>query len=387
MKIERVHLDFVELPLTDPFETSVGVSTVKQAWLLTVLADGVHGYAESVADPDPHWNEETHATVYFALKNHLLPRLWGREIEKPEDVAQVLGPIRANFMAKATIEMAVWDWFARAQEVPLWKLLGGDPAKTRIPVGVSIGIQPTTKDLLQAADQFIRLGYRRLKVKIKPGLDVERLTALRQHVGPSVKIMADANSAYRLEDIPNLQTLDDLDLMMLEQPLSHDDLIDHATLARAIKTPVCLDEAIRTPDDARKAIDIGACRIINIKVGRVGGHTMARVIHTMAEERGVPVWCGGMQETGIGRAHNLHMSTMTNFRLPGDTSASDRYFLEDLVDPPFTLNADGSLTVPDGPGIGVTPQPKRLAQYSSFHQELTDQSPVILVPHGMPASF
>lgn len=387
MQIDRVQLDFVELPLLDPFETSVGVSTVKQAWILTVYADGIAGYAESVADPDPHWNEETHATVYFALKNHLLPLLWGQEIRHPEEVARFFLPIRANFMAKATIEMAVWDWFARAQGVPLARLLGGDPAKTTIPVGVSIGIQPTTDDLLRAADTFLGLGYRRLKVKIKPGLDIERLAALRRHVGAQVAMMADANSAYRLADLPILKALDDLDLMMLEQPLAHDDLIDHATLARSLKTPVCLDEAIRTPEDARKAMDIEACRVINIKVGRVGGYAMARAIHDLAAKRGVPVWCGGMQETGIGRAHNLHLSTLANFRLPGDTSASNRYFVEDLVEPAFTLNEDGTLTVPAGPGIGVVPDPHRLVRYASFHEELTNRTPVVLVPHGVPTSF
>ncbi|PSR20442.1 MAG: o-succinylbenzoate synthase [Sulfobacillus acidophilus] len=387
MLIDRVQLDFVELPLLDPFETSVGMSTAKQTWLLTVHADGIAGYAESVADPDPHWNEETHATVYFAIKNHLLPRLWGRKISRPEDVADLFLPIRANFMAKATIEMAVWDWFARAKGLPLARLLGGEPFRTAIPVGVSIGIQPTIDDLLRAGDTFLRLGYRRLKVKIKPGLDVDRLALLREHVGPQVAIMADANSAYRLVDLPLLKALDDLNLMMLEQPLAHDDLIDHAALARSLRTPICLDESIRTPEDARKALDIQACRVINIKVGRVGGYAMARAIHDIAAKQGVPVWCGGMQETGIGRAHNLHLSTLANFRLPGDTSASNRYFAEDLVEPEFSLNPDGTLTVPDGPGIGVVPEPKRLAHYTSFHEEMTPQTPVVLVPHGIPTSF
>jgi len=386
MIIERIQLDFVELPLKDPFQTSVSISTTKQAWLLTVVADGLKGYAESVADPDPHWNEETHATVYFALKNHLLPLLWGVPLNRPEDVARILSPIRGNFMAKATIEMAIWDWFARAAQIPLWALLGGDPTKRTIPVGVSIGIQPTIDDLRRSADDFLHAGYRRLKVKIKPGIDIEPLTALRRHVGSDVLIMADANSAYRLQDTARLQALDGLDLMMLEQPLAHDDMIDHATLAHDLKTPICLDEVVRTADDARKALQIGACRIINIKVGRVGGHTTAREIHDIAQHEAIPVWCGGMQETGIGRAHNLHMSTLANFQLPGDTSASDRYFHEDLIDPPFKLNHDGTLTVPEGPGIGVIPDPDRLVRYSTYHQEWTNSNSVT-VPHGSPTSF
>ncbi len=387
MNIERVQLDFVELPLKAPFETSVGISTTKQTWILTVIADGLKGYAESVADPEPHWNEETHATVYFALKNHLLPRLWSVNLQSPEDVARILSPVRANFMAKATIEMAIWDWFARASGAPLWQLIGGDTAKKTIPVGVSIGIQPTIDALLQMADDFLAAGYRRLKVKIKPGRDVEPLSALRQHVGADVLMMADANSAYQLSDADSLKAFDDLNLMMLEQPLAHDDMIDHAALARTIKTPICLDEVVRTAEDARKALQIGACQIINIKVGRVGGHATARQIHDIAEAGNIPVWCGGMEETGIGRAHNLHLSTLPNFRLPGDTSASDRYFHEDLIDPPFRLNHDGTLSVPEGPGIGVVPDPDRLCRYRRYHEEWTHATPTIMVPHAVSTTF
>ncbi len=387
MRIERVALDFVEIPLVTPFETSVGRSVSKQTWLVTVLADGIRGYAESVADPDPRWNEETHATVYFALKNHLLPRLWNTEIGTPIEVAGHFQSVRANYMAKAVIEMAIWDWFARAAQVPLWQLLGGDPARTTIPVGVSIGIQPSTDALLRVADRYLAQGYRRLKVKIKPGTDVERLTQLRKHVGPSVLLMADANSAYQLRDISHLKQLDALNLMMVEQPLAHDDLVDHATLARTLKTPICLDESIRTPDDARKAGQLGSCQIINMKVGRVGGHTLARQIHDVAAAAGMPVWCGGMEETGIGRAHNLHLSTLPNFRLPGDTSASNRYFAEDLVDPPFVLNPDGTLTVPTGPGVGVEPDAARLEHFRMHHEEWTPEIRVTVRPHGDPTTF
>nr|WP_207711531.1 o-succinylbenzoate synthase [Sulfobacillus harzensis] len=382
-------MDFVEIPLKTPFQTSFGTESRKSAWLLAVRAEGVTGWAESVADVEPLYSEETHATVYFALKNHLLPRLFGVEIDRPEAVDAILSPVRGNRMAKAAIEMAIWDWFARSRNLPLWQLLGGDPGRMRIPVGVSIGIQPSAEHLIRVAEWYLEQGYRRLKVKIKPGTDLERLGRLRAAVGDAVPIMADANSAYRLSDLEHLKSFDDLNLMMLEQPLAEDDIIDHRRLAEALRTPICLDEAIRSDEDGRKAIDLGACSIINIKVGRVGGHTVARRLHDVAEARGVPVWCGGMLEMGIGRAHNLHLSTLPNFRLPGDTSASDRYFIEDLIEPPFRLNADGTLSVPEGPGIGVEPDARRLERFSTHHElfSATVQSKGGGIPHGTSVSF
>lgn len=389
MKIEEVQLNFVEMPLKTPFQTSFGTDSRKSAWVVQVKADGVVGWAESVADVEPLYSEETHASIYYALKNHLLPRLSATEILDPEAVDAILAPVRGNRMAKAAIEMAIWDWFARKEGVPLWKRLRGDPNRMRIPVGVSIGIQPSAKQLIEVAEGYLSEGYRRLKVKIKPGTDRERLEALRRAVGEAVPIMADANSAYRLSDTEHLATFDALHLMMLEQPLAEDDMIDHAKLAQSIKTPICLDEAIRSDEDARKAIEIGACSIINIKVGRVGGLTVARRLHDVAEARGVPVWCGGMLEMGIGRAHNLHLSTLPNFRMPGDTSASDRYFAEDLIEPPFRLNNDGTLSVPEGPGIGVVPDPGRLARYSTYIEVWSSKT---LgegggLPHGSPVRF
>ncbi|PSR22315.1 MAG: o-succinylbenzoate synthase [Sulfobacillus acidophilus] len=389
MQIEHVELDFVQLPLKAPFQTSFGTDVVKSTWVVTVLAEGIRGYAESVADVEPLYNEETHASEYFCWKNSVLPRLAGQEIDTPEQVDRLLEPVRGNRMAKAAIEMAIWDWFARSQELPLWKLLGGDARRSRIPVGVSIGIQPSANELIAAGLAYLDQGYRRLKVKIKPGLDVAPLTALREAVGPDVLIMADANSAYQLRDIDTLKALEPLNLMMLEQPLAEDDMIDHAALARELTIPICLDEAIRSDEDARKALELGACRIINIKVGRVGGHSVARRVHDVAARHQAPVWCGGMLETGIGRAHNLHLSTLPNFLLPGDTSASDRYFAEDLIDPPFQLNADGTLTVPTGPGIGVTPNTERLKRFSTHHESWQVGQRWIGggIPHGDPTSF
>lgn len=390
MRIEAVDLHFVDLPLKSPFQTSFGVEHAKSTWIVTVVSEDIRGYAESVADVEPLYSEETHASVYYAWKDHLLPRLAAVDIGSPEEVEKILAPVRGNRMAKAALEMAIWDWFAKRDGLPLWKLLGGDPGRLKIPVGVSIGIQPSPKDLVALAHDYLTQGYRRLKVKIMPGRDLEPLTVLREAVGPDVLMMADANSAYRLSDIDTLGGLDALNLMMLEQPLAYDDIIDHRQLAQRLRTPICLDEAIHSDADAQKALAIGACHIINIKVGRVGGHAVARRVHDIAAGFDAPVWCGGMLETGIGRAHNLHMSTLPNFRLPGDTSASDRYFAEDIIEPPFRLNDDGTLSVPDGAGIGVEPDFERLRRFSGHHETWRVQNGQWEgggKPYGTPTSF
>lgn len=390
MRIESVHLNFVQLPLISPFRTSFGTETEKTAWIVTVVSQNISGYAECVADTEPLYSSETHASAYFAWKDHLVPRLAGVDITDPTDVETLWSPVRGHYMAKAALEMALWDWFAKEAGKPLWELLGGDTSRMRIPVGVSIGIQPSNEVLIDLAQSYLAQGYRRLKVKIKPGTDYARLASLREAVGEQVPIMADANSAYTLHDIAALTRLDALNLMMLEQPLGYDDIIDHAALAGVLKTPICLDEAVHSDEDARKALQIGACQIINVKVGRVGGHAVARRIHDQAQRVGAPVWCGGMLETGIGRAHNLHLSTLPNFRIPGDTSASNRYFAEDIIDPPFLLNADGTLSVPDGPGIGVKPDPERMRHFTT-HQETWRISRTTArgggKPYGSPTSF
>jgi O-succinylbenzoate synthase len=390
VRIESIHFEFVQLPLISPFQTSFGIETEKTAWIVTIVSEELSGMAECVADTEPLYSGETHASAYFAWKDHLVPRLTGVDIKSPADVETLLSPVRGNYMAKAALEMAVWDWFAKSARKPLWQMIGGAADRMRIPVGVSIGIQPSNEELVEKALAYLAQGYRRLKVKIKPGADYERLSALREAVGPSVPIMADANSAYSLKDISTLKALDTLDLMMLEQPLAYDDIIDHAALAREIRTAICLDEAVHSDEDARRAFQIGACQIINIKVGRVGGHTVARRVHDAAQQFGAPVWCGGMLETGIGRAHNLHLSTLPNFQLPGDTSASSRYFEQDIVDPPFILNPDGTLNVPQGPGIGVEPDAARMQQFTT-HRETWRISGQTWKgggkPYGSPTSF
>lgn len=382
MRLEQMVLTFVEIPLVTPFGTSYGQQSVKTGWIVSVQSGGITGYAESVASLVPLYTEETHASVYFALKNDLMPRLWGQEIAHPEEVEARLAPVRGNRMAKAVIEMAFWDWFARRDNRPLRDLLGGDLSRRRVQVGVAIGIKPDTAQLVEDALRYVDQGYRRIKIKIRPGYDVEPLAALRRALGDQVAIMADANSAYRLEDLPLLQSLDPLNLLMLEQPLDPDDYVDHRILGKALSTPICLDESIRSDQDARKAIELGACRVINVKPGRVGGHAVARRIHQVAESAGVPVWCGGMLETGIGRAHNLHLSTLPCFTLPGDISASDRYFHEDIIQEPFRLNPDGTLTVPTGPGIGVLPDIDRLRAVSTFQE--TWRSSALPIRGGVP---
>jgi len=362
MRIEAVELTQIELPLKAPFEASLGVMYTRNLLLVKVLGDGFYGWGEVSPLNEPTYSSETPETAWHVLTTYLIPRVLDREIGHPTEVPALLGSIRGHYFAKAGLENAIWDSFARTQGVPLSRLLGG--TKARIEVGVSIGIQPSPADLVRVVEGFARQGYRRMKVKIKPGHDVADMTAVRRAL-PEAKIMADANSAYTLDDIDLFRAMDDLGLMMFEQPLEWDDIIDHAKLQRELKTPVCLDESVHTVADARKALELGSCRMINIKVGRVGGHTAARGIHDLMMQHGLPVWCGGMFESGVGRAHNIHLTSLPGFTLPGDTSAADRYYHEDIVDQPAVLNADGTLTVPTRPGIGVEVMEDRLAKYTT----------------------
>lgn len=350
MKIERVDLQRIKIPLKAPFETSMGIETHKECILVRAYSGSLTGLGESVAMDVPVYNEEDVDTNWYMLEKYLIPQLFSREIEHPDEVSRRFSWMRRNNMAKAALEGAVWDLYAKQNGLSLSKALGG--TRATIDVGVSIGIEPTIDKLLRRVDGFIRDGYKKIKVKIKPGFDVEPIRAIRQTFGPDVPLMADANSAYTLKDLELLKALDDFGLIMIEQPLAHDDIIDHATLQRELKTPICLDESIHTVEDARKAIQLGSCRIINIKIGRVGGLTEAKRIHDLCQERGIPVWCGGMLETGIGRAHNIAVASLANFTIPGDTSPSDRYFAEDIVSPPIEFASPGVVSVPNEPGIG-----------------------------------
>jgi len=361
MKIERVELQHLQMPLRFRFETSFGSTTLKDFILVSVYGDGEVGYAESVAMPDPFYSEETTDTVWSMLEKFLIPRLFAHSIESPEEVERIFAPIRRNNMAKSALEGAVWDLSCKQKGISLAKALGGD--KKVIDVGVSIGIEPTVDEVLAKVERSLSDGYKKIKVKIKPGFDVQVIRAIREKFGDDVPLMADANSAYTLEHLSIMKELDQYGLIMIEQPLAHDDIVDHAKLQAEISTPICLDESIHTAEDARKAIELGSCRIINIKIGRVGGLTEARKIHDLCQENQIPVWCGGMLESGVGRAHNIAITSLPNFTIPGDTSAGSRYWEEDIVEPGVELIAPGELAVPDGPGIGYALNQKAVGKY------------------------
>lgn len=362
MHIEAVELHQIELPLKAPFATSFGVTHRRQLVLIRVWAEGVYGWGEASPLNDPLYNYETPETAWHILRDYLIPQVLGKQVGHPAELPALYQAIRGHNFAKAGLENAVWDAFGRAQGVPLAKLLGG--GRDRIDVGVSIGIQESPEALVRVVEGFVHQGYRRIKVKIKPGRDLPDLTAVRQAF-PTVAVMADANSAYTLADVPVFQAMDALNLTMFEQPLAWDDIVDHSRLQAAVKTPVCLDESIHSCEDARKALELGSCRVINIKVGRVGGLASAREIHDLMRSKGLDVWCGGMFESGVGRAINIHLTTLPGFTLPGDTSASDRYYHEDIVDEPAVLNSDGTISVPTRPGIGVDVVPALLKKYTT----------------------
>ena len=319
--------------------------------------DGVSGWGESTAGEDPFYSYETVETAWHIIRDFLWPILKEKEIASAAEVWDLLARVRGHNMAKGGLEAAIWDAEAKQKNVPLAKLLGG--VREEISCGVSIGIQPTIKDLIAKVEKELAAGYQRIKIKIKPGMDVEPARALRERF-PRIRLMVDANSAYRLEDAPLLKQLDALYLIMIEQPLGWDDIYSHAQLQRQLDTPICLDECIHDLEHARAAIEIGACRIINIKLGRVGGHTAAKRIHDICQAKSIPVWCGGMLESGIGRAHNIAMSTLPNFTLPGDVSASRRYWAEDIIEPEVEVTRQGTIRVPTAPGIGYAPRMERI---------------------------
>jgi O-succinylbenzoate synthase len=349
VKLDAVALRHVRLPLLHAFETSFGRTTDKEFLLVSVSAGGVSGHGECVADTDPFYLPETLETARHVLRDFLLPMAFALDLAHPRELWPALARVRGHQMAKAGLEMAVWELWARREGVPLHRLLGGRGGT--IASGVSVGLQEDVGALVDAVAREVEAGYRRVKIKIKPGQDRALVEAVRARF-PDLPLMADANSAYTLTDAPLFRELDAHRLTMVEQPLGWDDIVDHAALQRQIHTPVCLDESIRSPADARKALDLGACRIVNIKAGRVGGFAPSVEVHDVCRARGAPVWCGGMLESGIGRLANVHLQTLPGFTLPGDTSASARYFAEDLVDPPVTVSPDGTIAVPEGPGIG-----------------------------------
>ena len=351
MRIDRLDLRLCRLPLVAFFETSFGRVYDRAFLLVRLEGDGHEGWGEGVAEANPYYSSETTETAWHIITEFIAPRVLGRTFEHPREIFQALAPIRGHNMAKAAVEMAAWDLYARIEQKPLSAILGG--TRARIASGVSIGIQDSLDQLTEKIDRELAAGYQRIKIKIKPGWDLAAVTRVRERFG-DVPLMVDANAAYTLDDAPHLAALDQFSLMMIEQPLDYDDVMDHVALQRDLRTPICLDESIHTVRIARDAIAAGACRIINIKPGRVGGHGESIRLHDLCAGHGIPVWHGGMLETGIGRAHNIHLASLPNFSLPGDIAASKRYYAPDLIDPPIDIASDGTIAVPDGPGIGVT---------------------------------
>jgi o-succinylbenzoate synthase len=350
MQISRIELIQIAMPLLHPFETSLGRTTERKIILVRVEdSDGAEGWGECVADENPFYNEEWTESAWAAMTQYIAPLALASPFEHAADVDALFAHIRGNRMAKAAVETACWDLEAKRLGIPLWQLLGG--TRGEVASGVSIGLQPSHDALFAKVDRELAAGYQRIKIKIKPHRDVELVEAVRSRY-PKIRLMADANSAYTLEDAPALRALDRFDLMMIEQPLGNEDLADHARLQKEIATPICLDESIRSSADARLAIELGACRIVNVKLGRVGGHSEARRVQQVCHQHNIPVWSGGMLEAGIGRAHNIAMSTLAGFTLPGDVSASARYWDEDIIDPPVTVTPHGTIVPPGGPGIG-----------------------------------
>jgi len=356
MKIRTITLREIHMRLLSPFRTSFGVSDLRRILIAEVQADGVTGWGESTAGENPFYSYETVETAWLILRDYLWPMVRGKDIQAAE-VWDLLAGVRGHNMAKATLETAIWDAEAKQKSVALPILLGG--RREEIPCGVSIGIQPSMADLVARVEEGVAAGYQRIKIKIKPGLDIHPVRALRERF-PRLRFMVDANSAYDLGDAALLKQLDPFHLMMIEQPLGWDDIYSHAHLQRQLETPICLDECIHSVEHARAAIETGACRIINIKLGRVGGHTAARRLHDLCQEKSIPVWCGGMLESGIGRAHNIAMSSLANFSLPGDVSASRRYWEEDIIEPEVEVSSQGTIRVPSAPGIGFMPRLDRI---------------------------
>ena len=353
MKIDSITLRELRMPLRYFFETSFGRTEERRVLLITADCEGIEGWAECVAGEGPFFSDEWVETAWATIREFLAPLLIGQSIAQAKDSAALMSRVRGHNMAKAALENSLWDAEAKATKQPLWKLLGG--TRSEIDCGVSIGIQNSHEQLLEKIETELAAGYQRIKVKVKPGWDLEALAKIRKR-WPNILLSCDANSAYRPYDLSHLKKFDEFGLLMIEQPLWHDDIFHHAKLQRELKSAICLDESIRHARDAETAIDLGACRIINIKVGRVGGFSEAIAVHDICERNKIPVWCGGMLETGIGRAHNIALSTLTNFRLPGDVSASKRYWTEDIVEPEIEVTSRGTIVVGESAGTGYVPK-------------------------------
>lgn len=357
MKIESITLREIHMKLKSPFETSFGVTHDRRIILVEAKSDGVTGWGEVTAGENPHFNSETTETAWHVISEFIFPSLIGKNISTASEIPALIRAIRGHQMAKAGVENAFWDIEAQQKNLPLWKLLGG--TQSEIACGVSLGIRESPEALVSRIEQELRSGYQRIKLKIKPGKDLDYVAAARKAF-PKIRLSVDANSAYTLQDVEHLRKLDAFDLLMMEQPLAWDDIYSHAKLQSQIKTAICLDECINNAQHAESAIEVKACRIINIKLGRVGGHTEARRVHDVCKNNNIPVWCGGMLEAGIGRAHNIAMSTLPGFTLPGDVSASARYWDEDIIEPEVEVTPRGTIMVSPQPGLGYRVRRERI---------------------------
>jgi o-succinylbenzoate synthase len=367
MQVRELQIREIQMELVEPFETSMDRLRSRRILLVEANVDGVVGFGECTAGENPYYSPEDTETAWHILRRYLWPMVKGKEFSSPSEIYGLMRQVRGHNMAKASLECAVWDAVAKIQNVPLSKLLGG--TRQEVSSGVSIGIKDSLEELIAAVKKEIAAGYQRIKVKIKPGKDLEQVSRIRQEF-PRIKLMVDANSAYTMADWPLLKQMDAFYLMMIEQPLGWDDLFGHVQLQRELNTPICLDECIHTFEQAEAAIALGACKIINLKLGRVGGHAEARRIHDLCEKNSMPVWCGGMLESGIGRAHNIAMSTLQNFSLPGDVSASSRYWREDIIEPEVMVSGTGTIRVPTGPGIGFQPRTELIENWTVRKERL-----------------
>ena len=350
MKIEKIELRHIKMELVSPFATSMGTENEVEHIIVRIDSEGIAGWGECVAQANPYYSYETVQTAWYVLQDFLIPSILGKNFSSVDDAIKSYSNVRGHRMAKAGLEAALWDVSAKSKNISLSKILGG--TRKKIDVGVSIGIQKSESDLIKKVSSYLNEGYKRIKIKISPGNDIQFIKALRKEF-PEILLQVDANSAYSLEDAKIFKEMDNYNLLLIEQPLGYEDIYDHSKLQRELKTPICLDESIHSLDDTRAAIELGSCRAINIKPGRVGGFSESKLIHDYCVSKKILVWCGGMLESGIGRAGNVALATLPNFTLPGDISASKRYFKEDIVEQEFVVNKDGTMDVPTGSGIGV----------------------------------
>lgn len=367
MKIERVTLNRLRMPLCTPFETSFGRELERECILVILNADGLTGYGECVASHDPGYNYETTGTAWHIIQDFIAPLILSGDLRDAAEFQKRVSGIRGHHLAKAGVEMALWDLLGKRAGKPLRQLLGGN--RERVPVGVSVGLQESPEMLVQTVRKYVDRGYARVKIKIKPGRDVGDAAAVR-NAFPDLRLQVDANSSFTLESARALKPLDDLSLLLIEQPLYEDDIWDHHKLQKEFRTPICLDESIVSPRHARYALEMQACRIINIKAGRLGGLSQAVEVHDLCQPQGIPVWCGGMLETGVGRASNLALASLPGFTLPGDISASSRYYERDITREEFSLNTDSTIDVPSNRGLGVSIDETALSSFTTARLDI-----------------